>query len=75
MVWLGWQPSTCGDVTLGNYLNHLRMVLAFINPAMDWSWLSIIQKRFTARAKGKRKRYHLVAGETFYSLVIRSVWI
>ena len=59
-----FQPGTCGDVTISIYLYHLWLVLKYIYPASDWSWLVTISERIAARGKGKRKKYHLVTSET-----------
>jgi integrase len=65
-----FQPATCGDVTISIYLYHLWLVLRYIYPATDWSWLVAISGRIAARGKEKRKKYHLVTSETLYALGI-----
>jgi len=65
-----FQPATCGDVTISIYLYHLWLVLKYIYPASDWSWLVTISERIAARGKEKRKKYHLVTSETLYALGI-----
>lgn len=44
-----FQPATCGDVTISIYLYHLWLVLKYIYPASDWSWLVTIRARIAAR--------------------------
>ena len=65
-----FQPKTCGDVTISIYLYHLWLVLKYIYPASDWSWLVTISARIAARGKEKRKKYNLVTSETLYALGI-----
>lgn len=65
-----WQPKTCGDVTIGNYLYHLWYALKYICPDSDWSWLLDISKRIAARGKRKIPKHHLVTSEALYSLGI-----
>ena len=65
-----FQPATCGDVTISIYLYHLWLVLKYIYPASDWSWLVTISERIAARGKEKRKKYRLVTSETLYALGI-----
>ena len=65
-----FQPATCGDVTISIYLYHLWLVLKYIYPASDWSWLVTIRARIAARGKQKRKKHHLVTSETLYALGI-----
>ena len=65
-----FQPATCGDVTISIYLYHLWLVLKYIYPASDWSWLVTISARIAARGREKRKKYHLVTSETLYALGI-----
>ncbi len=63
-----FQPATCGHVTISIYLYHLWLVLKYISPASDWSWLLTISQRIRARGQEKRKKYHLVTSETLYAL-------
>jgi integrase/recombinase XerD len=65
-----FQPATCGDVTVSIYLYHLWLVLKYIYPASDWSWLVTISERIAVRGKEKRKKHHLVTSETLYALGI-----
>jgi integrase len=65
-----FQPATCGNVTISIYLYHLWLVLRYIYPATDWSWLVAISRRIAARGKEKRKKYHLVTSEALYALGI-----
>jgi integrase/recombinase XerD len=65
---LKFQPATCGDVTISIYLHQLWLVLKYICPASEWSWLMTISKRIAARGQEKRKKYHLVTSETLYAL-------
>ena len=65
-----FQPATCGDVTISIYLYHLWLVLKYIYPASDWSWLVTISARIAARGKKKRKKFHLVTSETLCALGI-----
>jgi integrase/recombinase XerD len=65
-----WQPSSCGSITIGSYLNHLWLTLKYICPDEDWSWLLTISKRMAAQAKRKPEKHHLVTSETLYALGI-----
>ena len=49
-----FQPETCSDLTISIYLYHLWLVLKYIYPAFDWSWLVTISERIAARGKQKR---------------------
>src|SRR5207237_5647786 len=69
-AYLGSQPSSCGGVTLGVYVYHLRLVLRYICPRHDWSWLSTISRRVAAQAKRKPERHHLITSETLFALGI-----
>ena len=44
------------------------MVLRYICPGEDWSWLWTIAKRIAAQAKPKPEKYHQVTSETLYVL-------
>jgi hypothetical protein len=46
--YIKWQPTSCGGVTLGNYIYHLWMILRYICPDENWSWLLTISKRISA---------------------------
>jgi integrase len=63
-----WQPSSCGGITIANYLNHLQCTLRYICPTEDWSWLLKIAKRIAIQAKRKPEKHHLVTSETLYAL-------
>jgi integrase/recombinase XerD len=63
-----WQPSSCGGITIANYLNHLQFTLRYICPSEDWSWLLKIAKRIATQAKRKPEKHHLVTSETLYAL-------
>lgn len=65
-----WQPATCGGVTLSIYLYHLWLMLRYICPNQDWSWLLTISKRIAAQAKKKPEKCHQVTSETLYALGI-----
>jgi integrase/recombinase XerD len=65
-----WQPKSCGGITIGIYLYHLRYTLRYICPSNDWSWLLIISKRIAAQAKQKPETHHLVTSETLYAIGI-----
>jgi integrase/recombinase XerD len=65
-----FQPATCEHVTISIYLYHLWLVLKYIYPASDWSWLVTISQRIAARGREKRKKYNLVTSETLYALGI-----
>lgn len=65
-----WQPATCGGVTLSIYLYHLWLVLRYICPNKDWSWLLTISKRIAAQAKKKPEKHHQVTTEILYALGI-----
>jgi integrase len=65
-----WQPKSCGDITIAKFLRDLRLILRYICPSEDWSWLLIIAKRIAAQAKQKPKKHHLVTSETLYALGI-----
>jgi integrase/recombinase XerD len=66
--YIKWQPTSCGGVTLGNYIYHLWMILRYICPDENWSWLLTISKRISAQAKRKAEKHHLVTSETLYKL-------
>ena len=66
--YIKWQPTSCGGVTLGNYIYHLWMILRYICPDENWSWLLTISKRISAQAKRKPEKHHLVTSETLYKL-------
>jgi integrase/recombinase XerD len=63
-----WQPSSCGGITIANYLNHLQSTLRYICPSEDWSWLLKIAKRIATQAKRKPEKHSLVTSETLYAL-------
>ena len=65
-----WQPTSCGGITLANYLNHLQITFRHICPSEDWSWLLKIAKRIAIQAKRKPEKHHLVTSETLYALGI-----
>jgi hypothetical protein len=52
-----FQPATCGEVTISIYLYHLWLVLKYIYPASDWSWLVTISARIAARGKEKPRSF------------------
>ena len=66
--YIKWQPTSCGGVTLANYIYHLWMILRYICPDENWSWLLTISKRISAQAKRKPEKHHLVTSETLYKL-------
>src|SRR5262245_30814164 len=36
-AYVGWQPASCGEVTLSIYLFHLWLALRYICPTENWS--------------------------------------
>jgi integrase/recombinase XerD len=65
-----WQPASCGGVTIAANLSNLRIILRFICPGEDWSWMSTIANRIAALAKRNPEKHHLVTSETLYALGI-----
>jgi integrase len=68
--YVGWQPASCGGVTIAANLSNLRSTLRYICPGEDWSWMSTIAKRIAAQATPKPEKHHLVTSETLYALGI-----
>ena len=68
--YVGWQPASCGGVTIARILRGLRTTLRYICPGHDWSWISTIANRIAAKAKQKPEKHHLVTSETLYALGI-----
>jgi integrase/recombinase XerD len=66
--YVNWQPSSCGGITIANYLNHLQFTVRYICPTEDWSWLLKIAKRIAIQAKRKPEKHSLVTSETLYAL-------
>jgi hypothetical protein len=65
------QPSTCGELTRSIYVYHLWLVLYYLCPRENWSWLLTISERMKAQAKVKPEQHHLVTSETLYKLGFR----
>jgi integrase/recombinase XerD len=68
--YVGWQPASCGGVTIARILRGLRTTLRYICPGHDWSWISTIANRIAAKAKHKPEKHHLVTSEALYALGI-----
>jgi integrase/recombinase XerD len=68
--YVGWQPASCGRITIAANLSRLRHTLHYICPGEDWSWMSTIANRIAAQAQHKPEKHHLVTSETLYALGI-----
>ena len=68
--YVGWQPASCGRVTIAANLGRLRHTLHYICPGEDWSWISTIANRIAAQAEHTPERHHLVTSETLCALGI-----
>src|SRR3984893_2345431 len=67
-AYVAWRRHFCGDVTVGNDIDHLRGALKLICPGVDWSWLLTITKRIAAAAPRRHPKYHLVTSDRLYAL-------
>jgi integrase/recombinase XerD len=65
-----WRRRACGDKAIAIDLHHLRLVLGYICPKIEWSWLLTITKRLATQAPRKHQRRHQVTSEQLYALGI-----
>jgi integrase/recombinase XerD len=72
-AYVSWRRRTCGDAAIAIDLHHLRLVLGYICPNMEWSWLLTITKRLATQAPRKHERRHQVTSEQLYALGIELV--
>ena len=61
---------TCGDAALASDLHRLRLVIHYLCPGVDCSWLLAIAKRIGARARQSSRRIPLVSIDQLYALGI-----
>jgi len=65
---VAWQPVGAGPHTLANSVTWLALILRYIYPDHDWSWLLRIGNRLTARARRMPRRGVAVTSDALYSL-------
>ena len=69
--YVGWQPATTGPRTLSNNLCWLALMLRYMYPDHDWSWLIRISNRLAARARRLPRRAVTVTSDALYLLGCR----
>jgi integrase/recombinase XerD len=69
--YVAWQPTSTGPRTLGNNLYWLGLMLRYMHPKHDWSWLLKISNRLEVRARSQPKRRVLISSDALYSLGLR----
>jgi integrase/recombinase XerD len=66
--YIAWQPATTGPRTLANNLYWLGLMLRYMCPDRDWSWLLKISNRIAAQAKRRPAKHLLITSESLYLL-------
>ena len=65
-----WRRRACEDKAIAIDLHHLRLVLGYICPNMERSWLLTVAKRLAAQAPRKPRKHAQVTSEQLYVLGI-----
>jgi integrase/recombinase XerD len=68
MEHVDWRRPTCGAATIATGLDRLRLVITYMCPGADISWLLPIAKRLAAQAASKPAKLHLVTSDQLYAL-------
>ena len=68
MEYAEWRRPTCGAATIATGLDRLRLVITYMCPGADISWLLPIAKRLAAQAASKPAKLHLVTSDQLYAL-------
>ena len=71
MEYVNWRRATCGDRTIATNLDRLRLVISYMCPGADVSWLLPIAKRLATQALPKPARLHLVTSDQLYAVGIK----
>jgi integrase/recombinase XerD len=66
--YIAWQPATTGPRTLANNLCWLGLMLRYMCPDRDWSWLLKISNRIAAQANRRPVRHLPITSESLYLL-------
>jgi integrase len=70
MEYVVWRRPMCGAATIAAGLDRLRLVITYMCPGAEVSWLLPIAKRLAAQAAPKPARLHLVTSEQLYAVGI-----
>jgi integrase/recombinase XerD len=68
MEYVDWRRPMCGAATIATGLDRLRLVISYMCPGADVSWLLPIAKRLAAQAAPRPARLHLVTSDQLYAL-------
>src|SRR5258707_1346664 len=68
MGYVDWRRPMCGAATIATGLDRLRLVISYMCPGADVSWLLPIAKRLAAQAAPRPARLHLVTSDQLYAL-------
>ncbi|MDE2284081.1 MAG: tyrosine-type recombinase/integrase [Hyphomicrobiales bacterium] len=69
--YVAWQPARTGPRTTANNVYWLGLMLRYMHPEHNWSWLFRISNRLTAQARRLPRQRALVTSDALYSLGCR----